>query len=77
VSGPDLEDRTAVFDSFARPPLVIHGTEDGFIPSRTRRGPTAAPGCPRFLKGQASRRCGTGRRQPPRRSLLGPKAFGH
>ena len=51
VSGPDLEDRTAVFDSFARPPLVIHGTEDGFIPSRTRRGPTAAPGCPRFLKG--------------------------
>ena len=41
--------------------------------ARTQRG----PGCPRFWSRQASRRCGTGRRQPPRRSLLGPRAFGH
>ena len=36
-------DRTAVFDSFAGPRLVIHGTEDGLIPvseaARIERGP--------------------------------------
>ncbi len=36
-------DRTAVFDSFAGPRLVIHGTEDGLIPvseaARSVRGP--------------------------------------
>jgi len=36
-------DRTAIFDSFAGPRLVIHGTEDALIPiseaARIERGP--------------------------------------
>src|SRR3989454_12032911 len=49
----------------------------GFIPSRTRRGPTAAPGCPRFLKGADLTPMWDQSEATPRRSLLGSKAFGH